>query len=747
MPNDSTRSKPASREEILARYHDRVRAYCSKQMDAMFQRAGAALLEFADRAESDAVQSQFFDAISRINKGRDGMKRHFLAELEQGFERFGNLAPPSIGIPDDSEQLTLLSPEEMEESVASENITIKANASYFPELYTLSRRLAVINDGQQLRDYEIPAGPHHLVQSFRRSLRTLGLDIKVKIVLYALFDKLFMRGAQPFYQGLNEVLTEAGILPHIRPVGFQKGRQGRLLAAKEERADTEDSGSARDAESLGEELFDSILELMSSTRVGPRTDHATPPLAREQIEAAFEQLKVSRAARPTQAADAVPGGRAALSAEEWTLRPAKQRLSDEREQLLEALDRDRLAPLDSDLIDLIGLLFEYMLNDPILPNAAKASISRLHTPYLKVALIDRRLLVSPTHTARRLLNELVEAGSQWVDESNPNHGIFPQIQRTVDRALQEFDSDVALFDELCDELERAVAEQRRRTELLERRSREAAEGRERLQLAKRRAALAIEGLVRDRPVPGVVLAFLRGVWLDVLALVLLRHRAGDQSDAWNHALGTAEQLLALFDAASGDGETAQSGVSASEVRARIGSQVRGIGAYDRALVDALGKALDDPGSVVEPGPPAPVGGPGAPAAEPIDRGGDYVGQPSSPPPDAELEEEEQAMVERLRALKFGTWLEWDTGDGGGPRRAKLASISLLTSTCRLVDRAGVHSEVKTLRDLARELLDGKCRLLPKQRRPFVERTLVSIHDALRGNDAAAADGVPASATD
>ncbi len=73
-----------------------------------------------------------------------------------------------------------------------------------------------------------------------------------------------------------------------------------------------------------------------------------------------------------------------------------------------------------------------MLNDPVLPNAAKALLSHLHTPYLKVALIDRRLLEDSGHPARRLLDEMVEAGSLLIDEASPTKGIFPVMQQTVE---------------------------------------------------------------------------------------------------------------------------------------------------------------------------------------------------------------------------------------------------------------------------------------------------------------------------
>jgi hypothetical protein len=102
--------------------------------------------------------------------------------------------------------------------------------------------------------------------------------------------------------------------------------------------------------------------------------------------------------------------------------------------------------------------------------------------------------------------------------------------------------------------------------------------------------------------------------------------------------------------------------------------------------------------------------------------------------ETDLDDEERAMIERLRKTKFGTWFELKVEDGEA-KRVKLSWMSLLTSTCMFVDRAGMQAEVKTLRELAREVLSGQARVIPKQQHPFIERALVSIRKALSQEEA------------
>lgn len=725
----STAAKGAQRTASLARCRAPLLDYCNQRLTAVLDQANSALLDFAERAESNTVQGRFFEAISHLSHHRDRILRTFLEAVARGFDELGHAPPPpaeaSAG---GAAELSLIAPDDMEESVACENIIIKANANCFPELYALSQRLAVVNDGKKIKDYEIIGGPHQLVQALRTALRQLEVDVKVKIVLYALFDKLLMRDMQSVYRQMNQLLKDDGILPHIKPVSVKKAREReiRARAEQEQRAGSGDVDGGQDGGD-NSDLFASVVELMSKRRGGAKAGAGSSPIPRAQVVSAFEQLPPQR---PTGSA---VSGSGEMQMDERFVGPVKQALEDEREQVLDALDRDKLAPVDADLIDLIGLLFEYMLNDPVLPNSAKALISHLHTPYLKLALIDRRLLVNSDHAARRLLDEMVEAGSLWMEETHPNRGIYPHIQRVVDRVLQEFSDDVSLFDELLEYFNGAVAEQRKRTDTMERRTTEAARGRERLQLARQRAAKEIHALTRDRSLPPALVTFLRQTWLDLLAFILLRNEAGEDSEAWADAIDIARQLIELFDPALDDAELERRLPGLPGLRARIQNAVRSLGSHNHAAMERLTALLEDPREWrSQPGHEDST----QDSAHEVSTPASYMRAIVDDSDETVLDEDERVMIERLRKTKFGTWFELRDGDTGAVKRVKLSWMSLLTSTCMFVDRAGMQAEVKTLRELARDMLSGEARVIPKQQHPFIERALVSIRKALSQEDEA-----------
>lgn len=740
--------------------------YCDARLAELFQNAGTALLEFAERAESNAMQSRFFEAMGQINRRRGDIEQIFRQEMNQGFE---GLTDGGRGVLDPSEEvgpqgmeLALVEPDEMEESVAAENLILRANADCFPQLYALSLRLGAITGGQKLKDAAIPGGPSHLVRSYRRSLEGLDVEVRVKVILYALFDKFVLKPVKGTYDEYNALLADAGILPSLKPVQVSPNRgqssdsaAGGPKAAKESAAGTQaqPTSAPRGAEaqapgagpgepqSLGAELFDAILELMANRRPGQARARGerragpspTPQEAALQSRELLSAISVVQSQRTPQAvstavAEAIQFP--TVEVDSAFVERVKDALSREREQILSTIDRDKLSPMDADLIDLIGMLFEYMLNDPVLPNVAKALLSHLHTPYLKVALIDRRLLVDSRHPARQLLDQMVEAGSLWVEEGNPSRGMFPIMQQVVDRVLQEFTDNVGLFDELLAFFEDKMREQQRRSDTTEQRTQEAARGREKLALAKQRAAREIQTLLSRHPVPPPVGAFLSQTWLDHLTFILLRDPEQDKGSAWRRAGAVMEQLVALFDPQATPQARNARLATLPKLRDDIATTAQRLGRFSSANVAALLALLDSPKDwklqatdQSEPAPREAFGFASGTSVPQITTAASL---------DEDLTEPERQMVERLRRLRFGTWFEFTGAPNAPPRRIKLSWMSPLTATCMFVDRAGMQAEIKGMRDLAQEILAGRAKVIPKPKHPFIDRALVSIRKMLAG---------------
>src|SRR5690606_40996119 len=96
-------------------------------------------------------------------------------------------------------------------------------------------------------------------------------------------------------------------------------------------------------------------------------------------------------------------------------------LRDQLERLLERASAKSgkarvVGEVDEDVINLVSMLFEFILDDRTLPDSLKALIGRLQIPLLKVAVLDQSFFSRGSHPARRLLNEIATAPTGWGDQ-------------------------------------------------------------------------------------------------------------------------------------------------------------------------------------------------------------------------------------------------------------------------------------------------------------------------------------------
>jgi hypothetical protein len=205
-------------------------------------------------------------------------------------------------------------------------------------------------------------------------------------------------------------------------------------------------------------------------------------------------------------------------------------------------DDKQIAADDGRMIDLVGMIFEYMLGDKQLPDSVKAVLSYLHTPYLKAAFLDRKLFEKPEHASRQLLNCLAEAGTRWVNsDGDSQFKVFPKIKSVIRRVLTDFHSDITLFDELLLEMREFNHKVEHSIEVMERRAREKAEGEDRLREVKRRVLLEVRKRMEGHDLPSHIIVLLLHPWSDYLTFTLLRH--GEDSSEWQEGVDTIDEIV------------------------------------------------------------------------------------------------------------------------------------------------------------------------------------------------------------
>ena len=129
----------------------------------------------------------------------------------------------------------------------------------------------------------------------------------------------------------------------------------------------------------------------------------------------------------------------------------------------QALWRDALLAkstrtVDKLTIEIVGMLFEHVLQDNQVPAELKAVLSRLQFPVLKVALTDADFFASGAHPARRLIDRLASTSVGWESYGDENMRFKAEVERIVQQVLERFDKDVGTFEQLLTEFESFIGE-------------------------------------------------------------------------------------------------------------------------------------------------------------------------------------------------------------------------------------------------------------------------------------------------
>ncbi|MES9939604.1 MAG: DUF1631 domain-containing protein [Candidatus Thiodiazotropha sp. 6PLUC2] len=749
-------------QPVLNRCKDTVIVFINALMTELFNNTDKALTSFAQKAETNEVQNRFFEAMAMI-RNRHGLVEHEFRELvNEGFDKFWKDQPEIDGFSslDEDTELELVDQESMDVNTALENMISRTIGHHRAQLYALGQRLSVVSGGRSVKHKQIPSGPHHLAHAFNDAIDALGLEARIKVIILALFDKYVLKQLGSIYDDFNNSLKEAGVLPHLRP-SIQKSPDSNEPGSADGEEHDENMPE-QTQEELGEELFGSILDMMANRRrVSPekakakaaaaqaagRQPGASPPATQENLVSALDNIQPEKRFEYVPDINAPGSAIANIEIDEQFLIRVKHTLAEERHKLYTEVGADRLESADEDTIDLVGMLFEYMLNDPVLPAVAKALISHLHTPYLKVAIIDRKLLTDSDHEARQLLDSLVEAGSHWIDERNLKRGIYPDMQNVVDRVLKEFSDNVSLFGTLLENFKKRMDEFRRKSDILEKRAQDSIKGREKLNIARQRSSQEMKARSFSEHLPKPAKEFLEQTWVDKLIFVLLRHPDGEMSEDWKEALQIADEIAWAFEPKT-EKERQELEQTLPDLRRSIEQGLASLGGFHQEKSQTLFGLLSSAETATIASEQATITTPERPPqkeAEVVDEAKEPLTKPQlkavpSKAPDSaddsvsddeSIPEDEEAMMEKLRKIRFGTWFEIRDAQSGETKKVKLSWLSPLTASCMFVDRAGVQTAIKPLRTLAQEILKGESTILEDSGDPFVERTLHAIRRMLQ----------------
>ncbi|WP_308725485.1 DUF1631 domain-containing protein [Metapseudomonas otitidis] len=729
--SEQTPTSPVGRLPVaLIQVRDKAAQQLKQALQALFDNADDTLFQMADRATSNAEQNAFFEAMRDLRLKRKSIERGFLQKV---FETFSNLNQYEIGRAPQLdavsfESLSLVQNDDLEESVAQDTMVSKVMSRDAVALGHLTTRINTLVS-KKIDDRTNPLGPRALCEAFLDACRSLGVEIKVKLIIFKLFDKYVLTELDQLYAEANQLLITAGVLPELKSAPPARRPQGRA------------PGTARSAVAGGDAA--GVVADMASEEVQEVFG---------ALQALLSEVRGSGLPRREVPADAVPitsnDLMRLLSHLQQHLSAQKVDDIDVRFQLDSLLTRASaksgrsrvVGQVDDDVINLVSMLFEFILDDRSLPDSLKALIGRLQIPMLKVAVLDKTFFSRGSHPARRLLNEIASAAMGWSEQDDLQRDVlYQRIEQVVLRLLNDFVDDPGIFSDLLSDFLAYTGDERRRSELLEQRTRDAEEGRAKAELARQQVEQALNERLLGRTLPEVVVRLLQEAWSKVMLLTCLKH--GAESEEWRATLATMDDLIWSVELHE-----------APEARMRLLELVPGL---LKSLREGLTSAAFDPFSTSEffsqleslhvqafqrfkrPEPEpvvADIAEPDAPIAADAALVVDLPeleleaaaeapamvevveeiillapGESRAPEPEASLPEGDEAL-DQVDNLRVGSWVEFQE-DEDHKVRCKLAAIIKPTGKYIFVNRTGMKVLEKTRMGLAVEFRRGAIRLL------------------------------------
>ena len=689
--NDMTASdKPTSsgeRERLLQSCKALIYKWVSVHFKSYLDKLDEQLFRMADKAGSNLEQNRYLQARNELRGQRRWLEKHLLEHTRHAYDNFLEHRDTASDLTHSETELKLVDNDVLEQSIAIASMTRRANADYSEALYALNQRLSALGGGPKISDIGNPVAPAVFTEALRDALHPLPLDTPSKLVCYKIYDAALLSKLDKLYQLLNHHFKTAGILPHLR-----------YQIRKEDAVPPEELANHHSPETMAKQ---SDLMALVQHLQGSLAQQRLPvinPIPAQQIIVGLQPIQQHSA----QTLDAAKTQQAVLESDYAEL---PQHIQTETRSA---------APIDADVIEIVGLLFEYMLNDEQLPDSVKALLSYLHTPFLRVALLDKAFFNSPQHPARQLLNALVAAGERWVEpEGKHKSDVYQQIKNTVQRILDEFDNDVRLFSQLAFDFNHYLRQHSRRVRLAEQRSQQAARGEDTLKEIRLRIDRYLKQKIGDDKLPEAVRKLLFEPWANFLAFNLLRF--GSNSPQWLSAALVVDDVLRYANPHGIDEQ--QLWKLRDSLNERIAHGFQTVGYEIEAghhLLDALHRAHRERI---------------AHETAPTEQRTADIDAPITPP--AELAAD--PLLEKLSKVEFGTWFVFLADR---PRKeqlqAKLAWSNSRTQHYMFVNRLGQQTAVKTGAELVADIRAGRTRILVQQESvPFFEKALERIAEQLR----------------
>ncbi len=598
-----TQLKPTRSAELLGDCRKQAETRLPEALKFVLTQADDALFELANKADNSTRQNLYFDAMRELRLKRGEFETAFMRHFDTNFADSLDLAKAKAserGFEPEGE-LSLVEIDEVEQVLAVTNFADSIRSRSREELFALDKRLGALLSVSELDGDQNPLGPKAIGDALRAACQVLDADVEIKLTLLKLFDRFAGQAVHQLYQEVNRSLIAADVLPNIT-ANVQSNttrRRTRVIIESEDdsvEASGEDVFSTLQHLMQGTPLAGGGPRRGSGSATGPGMGSGfadgsgsgagtgmgtggsnfagggsggvavyTPggaPTASDGPAGGISGSGPSGGAGGAGFGGGSFGGGAMLAGAPlvqglttlqrggnggesvWGAVDQAQVASGMVNVLHSLRDSGSLEGADSSenlTLEVVSLLFDYILGDAAIPDALKALIGRLQIPVLKVALLDRAVFSKKQHPARRLLDELGQASIGWSEGLRQQDALYDKVEEVVHRILDEFEDDVSLFETVLEDFLAFVAAEAEQAEARAEKSTRSLHTKERIIQAKMDVDDEIRARLNDHDLREFIHNFILDYWRQLLIVTLVE--SGRDSEAWRSRVKILEELI------------------------------------------------------------------------------------------------------------------------------------------------------------------------------------------------------------
>ena len=551
----------ADTRKIIAAIREEVTKLLLEINAAFFSYMDDELLKLARDAKSNAEQSEYFAAMSNLEKAKEQVKQSFIQEVVDQIDHPRDLRAllearrkaEAERKKQQSEKvrLSLVNTDEFEDWLAVANLVSRSERAYDKYQQGIQARLGMLVDSWGHNEAN-PLGTAVFCHAFDHAIRMVELTKEIRQKVYAGFEAKALPSFRNFYIAVTKLLEDSQVFPDLDEgfINLSSTVSSRRIVNDDPKASTKEHRKAAKQEVVEENIKASeqyvaddhkiLLEERSDRRAGRPASGRRAAGDATSIGDIFSAVRSLIGDEPDDDQDFIEVDEVQSLLRSLQVRQAPGQRVNVRQQLVEAVsrvgDERRISPKALESMAIVENLVDTIEDDSMLSSSAKSWIRQIELTLDKVATDTGNILDEKNpHPALAVINQLAKLGGA---ESG-------SIQRDVEHILEDinikYDENPEIFNVASSKLQPLLDRQSRAFNGNVQRTVKASEGKQTLVNAQRAVIEELDGRFSGREVPDVMMKLLMPGWRNLMVNTHLRQGPG--SSDWKRHIQALDQVF------------------------------------------------------------------------------------------------------------------------------------------------------------------------------------------------------------